>query len=101
MKYTNQERAVSPRQRHPLAKPIWDIRLQAMWITFTGLYVIVGTTAYVTSCPLSGAAAFVSLLTIAGGLVLLLICHTVIAADLRARPARPKPSSKAAWGRHV
>ena len=41
MQYTNQERAVSPRQRHPLAKPIWDIRLQAMWITFTDLHVIV------------------------------------------------------------
>lgn len=65
MTHTNQERAVSPRQGHPLAKPIWDIRLQAMWITFVGLYVIVGKTANVTSSP-STARLLSSVLLTAG-----------------------------------
>jgi hypothetical protein len=84
MEGTVQERSLSPRQGHPLAKPIWDIRLQAMWITFTGLYVIVGTTEYVTSSPATARLLSSAFLTIAGGLVLLLICHTVIAADRNA-----------------
>ncbi|MCP3392393.1 hypothetical protein NLM27_26975 [Bradyrhizobium sp. CCGB12] len=55
-----------------------------MWITFTGLYVIVGTTAYVTSSPTTARLLSSAFLTIAGALVLLLICHTVIAADRNA-----------------
>jgi hypothetical protein len=76
-------KSLLPRQSHPFAKPLWDIRLQAIWITFTGIYVIVGTT-YVAANPLNARWLSSAFLTIAGGLVLLLVCHTVIAMDRNA-----------------
>jgi hypothetical protein len=76
-------RALLPRANHPLSKPLWDIRLQAMWIAFTGLYVIIGTT-FITANPAMARLLSSAFLTIAGGLVLLLMCHTVIATDRNA-----------------
>jgi hypothetical protein len=76
-----QTRRLLPQQGHPFAISIWDIRLQAMWITFTGIYVITGTIA---ANPANERWLSSTFLTIAGILVLLLVCHTVIAVDRNA-----------------
>jgi hypothetical protein len=67
------------RKEHPFAQPIWDIRLQAAWITFTGIYLIAGSKIMeYMAHPRWVSSLF---LTIAAVLVLLLVCHTVVAKD--------------------
>jgi|GEM_PF-2816682 len=57
-----------------LKDPIWDSRLQAIWIVFSGIYLSTGTFHSVRW--LSSLA-----ITIAGFLILFLACHTLVAAE--------------------
>ena len=57
-----------------LSEPIWEARLQAIWIFFTACYISIGnvySSRWISSL----------IITIAGMLLLLLVCHSVASKD--------------------
>jgi hypothetical protein len=79
---TSQAASLTGRKDHPFAQPIWDTRIQALWITFTGIYVIFGSYATARLAYPRWVSSF--FLTIAAILVILLVSHSVVAIDKNA-----------------